>query len=68
VELDERLEKKEVLARLLLQVHDELVLECPRKEAKAVSELVRKTMEGALDLDVPVVVNIGVGTSWAEIH
>jgi DNA polymerase-1 len=68
VELDERLEKKEILARLLLQVHDELVLECPRKEAKAVSEVVRKTMEGALALDVPVLVNIGVGASWAEIH
>jgi len=51
-----------------MQVHDELVLEAPGEEADTVAALVRETMEGALRLDVPIVVNVGVGANWAEIH
>ena len=51
-----------------MQVHDELVLEAPEDEAEVVSALVRETMEQALRLDVPIVVNVGVGANWAEIH
>jgi DNA polymerase I len=68
VHLHRRLREDRLAARLLLQVHDELVLECPNKEADAVSALVRETMEGALTLEVPIVVNVGVGPNWAEIH
>ncbi len=68
IHLDRRLAAEKLRANLLLQVHDELVLECPKAEAEALGRAVRETMEGALDLDVPVVVNVGVGANWAEIH
>jgi DNA polymerase-1 len=55
-------------AKLLLQVHDELVLEAPREEAEAVAALVRSAMEGAVALSVPVVVDVGIGRDWASIH
>jgi DNA polymerase-1 len=53
-------------ARLVLQVHDELLLEVPDAEAKAVGELVRDEMCGAYDLDPPLAVDVGVGENWAE--
>lgn len=54
-------------SRLLLQVHDELVLECPREEVEAVKALVTAVMESAIKLSVPLVVNVGVGRNWAEL-
>jgi len=58
--------------RMLLQVHDELLFEVPKTEAKATVETVRKVMEGAahpaVHLDVPLVVDAGQGASWAEAH
>jgi len=53
-------------ARLLLQVHDELVLEAPAGEVDAVSALVREHMEGAATLSVPLVVGVGVGDNWLD--
>ncbi len=53
-------------ARLLLQVHDELVLECPEAEVAEVSRLVRHHMESAATLTVPLVVEIGVGENWLD--
>ncbi len=53
-------------ARLLLQVHDELVLEAPVPEVEAVSALVREHMEGAATLTVPLVVGVGVGDNWLD--
>ncbi|HKP30604.1 MAG TPA: DNA polymerase I [Gemmatimonadales bacterium] len=52
--------------RLLLQVHDELVLEAPPDEVDRVVELVRTHMEGAAELSVPLVVDIGVGDNWLD--
>jgi DNA polymerase I len=53
-------------ARLVLQVHDELLLEVPDAEVKDVRELVRAEMVGAYDLDPPLAVDVGVGENWAE--
>jgi DNA polymerase I len=53
-------------ARLLLQVHDELVLESPVDEVDRVSALVRNYMEGAASLEVPLVVDVGVGDNWLD--
>jgi DNA polymerase I len=53
-------------ARLVLQVHDELLLEVPEKEVAAVKELVRDEMCSAFDLDPPLAVDIGVGDDWHE--
>jgi DNA polymerase-1 len=51
---------------MLLQVHDELVFECPPEELDAVSALVKKEMEGACALKVPLLVDIGVGDNWRD--
>ncbi len=53
-------------SRMLLQVHDELVFECPPDELDALSALVRNRMESAATLDVPLVVEMGVGDNWVE--
>jgi DNA polymerase I len=53
-------------ARLVLQVHDELLLEVPEREVSAVKELVRAEMCGAYDLDPPLAVDIGAGDDWHE--
>ncbi len=55
-------------ARLLLQVHDELLFEAPKAEADATAALARRVMEGAASLSVPLVVETGQGANWAEAH
>jgi len=55
-------------ALLLLQVHDELVLEVPRDELADTKDLVRAGMEGAMDLKVPLLVDMHTGDNWAEAH
>lgn len=53
-------------AKLLLQVHDELVLEAPADQAEAVGALVKRYMEGAAELSVPLVVEVGIGENWLD--
>jgi DNA polymerase-1 len=53
-------------ARMLLQVHDELVVECSTDEAEGTVRLVRREMEAAAQLSVPLVVDVGVGDSWLD--
>jgi DNA polymerase-1 len=53
---------------MLLQVHDELVLEVPRDEVDAIAPVVRETMETALPLDVPLDVDVRVGDDWQEMN
>ena len=55
-------------ARMIIQVHDELVFEVPEKELKTVRELVREEMEGVIKLRVPLKVDINSGPNWAEAH
>jgi len=55
-------------ARMVLQVHDELLFDVPRAEEPAVRELVTRAMCGALDLGVPLAVEIGSGANWLEAH
>jgi DNA polymerase-1 len=55
-------------ARMLLQVHDELLFEVPAAEAEATGALVRAVMEGAATLEVPLVAEVGIGRTWAEAH
>ncbi|MFM2128547.1 MAG: hypothetical protein RL477_93, partial [Pseudomonadota bacterium] len=66
------LERKKFRARMLLQVHDELIFEAPAGEAEDVAKAVREIMVGAcrpvLDLGVPLEVETGIGPSWAEVH
>lgn len=55
-------------ARLIMQVHDELILEAPENEIDAVIPLVREKMERAVTLSVPLVVNVRSGHNWAELE
>ena len=55
-------------ARMLLQVHDELLFEVPEKELDKTKDVTRKIMEGAASLTVPLVVETGVGDNWAAAH
>jgi DNA polymerase I len=55
-------------ATMLLQVHDELIFEVPEKELEDTAALVKKVMEGAAHLDVPLVVETGFGPNWDEAH
>jgi DNA polymerase-1 len=54
-------------ARLLLSVHDELLFETPRSEVDALAAVVRETMEGALPLSVPLIVDVKVGDNWEQM-
>ena len=53
-------------SNMLLQVHDELVFEAPERETQALTDLVRREMQGAATLAVPLIVDIGVGPNWLE--
>ncbi len=64
--VDRRLAAELPRARLLLTVHDELVLEAPEADAERVAALVKAEMEGAAELEVPLVVDTGCGPSWGE--
>ena len=64
----EALAKRNLRARLLLQVHDELVLDVPDDELIEVERLVRDAMMGAAELAVPLDVSIGHGHNWLEAH
>jgi DNA polymerase-1 len=55
-------------ARMVLQVHDELMFEVPEAEVDEVRALVRERMEGVASLRVPLVVDVGAGTTWNEAH
>ena len=67
VDLAPRLSREQPEARLLLQVHDELVLEAPREAVGATGALVREVMESARALAVPLVVDLRVGPNWLEL-
>ncbi len=55
-------------AKMLLQIHDELLFECPPGEVDALSRVIREQMEHVYPLDVPLLVDLGVGDSWAAAH
>ena len=63
-----RLKAEELEAKLILQVHDELICECPEHEAQRVAELLSEEMSGAAKLSVPLTVDAKIGHSWAEAH
>jgi DNA polymerase-1 len=68
LKLDKALAESGSPARLLLQVHDELILECPKAEAKAAAELVKEIMESAVSLSIPLRVGIETGKRWGDFH
>ena len=68
VRVSERLAQSGFKARLILQVHDELVVECPLAEADEVSALLQQTMESVIQLKVPLVAEVSRGKDWESAH
>ncbi|MBR4578889.1 MAG: DNA polymerase I [Oscillospiraceae bacterium] len=68
VHVDARLRKEGLRARLLLQVHDELIVECPEEERERVAALLQEEMEQVVSYSVPLVAEAGWGKTWAEAH
>ncbi len=64
----DRLLKEGLQGRLILQVHDELIVECPEGEAEAVSRILKEEMESAVSLPVPLIAETHSGHTWAETH
>jgi DNA polymerase-1 len=62
-----RIAERELQAQMLLTVHDELVFECPASEVKALAELVRAEMIGAIALNVPLKVDVAAGPNWLDV-
>ena len=67
IRLDEAITKENLQAKLLLQVHDELILEAPAEEMARLAELVPEVMEGAVELAVPLKVEANQGENWYEL-
>ena len=65
---DRAIEESGLKARLILQVHDELIIECLEDEAEKAAELLKNAMENAAHMAVPLLAETGVGKSWAEAH
>ncbi len=68
IAMPDALETAGLKAKMLLQVHDELVFEVPEEELDATSDIVKNTMENAAKLDVPLIVDSGIGDNWNQAH
>jgi DNA polymerase I len=67
ISIDKRLRLEKFAARMILQVHDELVFEAPEKERSSLSKLVQQEMESVYELAVPLVVEIASGPNWRDL-
>ena len=67
INIDARLQEEKFEAKMILQVHDELLFEVPEKEATRLEKLVREEMEGVHKLAVPLVVEVGIGPNWRDL-
>ena len=68
VNVAKKLKEQKLQARLILQVHDELIVECPESEAETVRALLKSEMENAVHFSVPLTAEAHIGHSWAEAH
>ena len=68
IKMHKSIKKEGVEAKLILQVHDELILDTPKKEIDTVVGLVTDSMMGAANLDVPLEIDIGIGDNWDQAH
>lgn len=68
IRIFEAMQKKNLKSKMILQVHDELVFDAHKDEADALKELVADKMKNAMELDVPIVVDMNTGENWLEAH
>ena len=66
IRIDEILRREKLETKMLLQVHDELLFESPPAEAEQVSKMVKREMENVHKLDVPLIVDVGIGENWRD--
>lgn len=66
IEIDHQLSKRKLKSQMIIQVHDEVVIDCNSKEVDEVKSLVVNAMQDAMKLDVPLDVNVGTGDNWEE--
>ncbi|MGB8509403.1 MAG: DNA polymerase I [Pyrinomonadaceae bacterium] len=67
LKVDEALRRERLTARMVMQVHDELLIEAPKAEAEKVAAILKREMETAVELDVPLEVEVGAGDNWMEV-
>jgi DNA polymerase-1 len=67
IRIDRKLTDRKLKSRMTLQVHDELLFDVPEAEVDEVSSLVRREMEGVIELKVPLVADVGVGDNWRDL-
>ncbi len=68
VTIDQKLKDEKMKSKMILTVHDELVFDTVSEETDTLSEMVKFEMENVIHLEVPLVVEIGVGKNWLEAH
>lgn len=68
IKIDALIREQNLPMRMVLQVHDELVFECKNESVPTLRDTVRQVMEGAVELQVPLKVDVGVGANWQEAH
>ncbi len=68
INIDRKLTEMKLETKMLLQVHDELVFEAPADEIEAASKMIKEEMENAVETQVPLLVEVGVGDNWLEAH
>ncbi|MFP7657848.1 DNA polymerase I [Chryseobacterium proteolyticum] len=68
IKIDKQLDEQNLQTKMLLQVHDELVFESPIEEIEVATKLIKTEMESAIETQVPLLVEVGVGNNWLEAH
>ena len=68
IAIQNKLDKESWQSKMLLQVHDELVFDVPKEEIDTLQTMIKNEMENAFSLDVPLMVDIGIGSNWLEAH
>ena len=68
IEIQKRIEERGLRMKMIIQIHDELVFEIPEEEAAEAKNLVKKEMEGVIDISVPLKIDINTGKNWSEAH
>ncbi|HPD60772.1 MAG TPA: DNA polymerase, partial [Thermodesulfobacteriota bacterium] len=68
IRINKRITLEKINARMILQIHDELLFETEKSDLHKLMNLVREEMEGAMELDVPIEVSVGWGKNWHEAH
>ena len=66
--VSKRLENSDIDAKLILQVHDELIIEARADQAEKAAQILKEEMEGAVQLSVPLTVDVSSGKNWYEAH